>query len=518
MDMRYLLVIVCVTVFALADAQDKSFLNIYDRHWEIDEGYYRVMKNGKIGLVNQGGDIIIPCENEQVWNLQDNGNVKVLKSGKLGIYNVSGDLVIPPVYEMIWGFEDGKARVLRNGKIGYVNDNGNEFIPCKYDQVWEFEDGKAKVLKNGKVGYVNLSGYEYIPCAYQKIWEFEDGKAKVLKNGKMGYINLQGVEIIPCEYQHIGEFEDGVARVVKNGQVSYIDLLGNPTVKVGEDGDERVTGFDYNSDADPAREVVKSKIKIVDGDTTRIKFFGSEIEVIEEDGSREFTFDGRSDRERDDRRRDRRRRRFKGHYWGVDLGLNNYVSPDGELSLPDEYDYLSLNTGKSFEASVNVLQQNIGLGSNVGFLTGLGLTYNNYRFDNPNIPVLDDNGNLSSVAITDPLEKNKLTTLYLTAPVLFELQFSRRRKEAFYISAGAIGGYRLKSYTKVVSKIDGERTKDKNKDSFALNDFRYGAHVRFGFKALNFYGTYYLSSMFENDKGPELYPVSFGVSIYPDFW
>ena len=98
------------------------------------------------------------------------------------------------------------------------------------------------------------------------------------------------------------------------------------------------------------------------------------------------------------------------------------------------------------------------------------------------------------------------------------MQFSRRNREAFYISAGAIGGYRLKSYTKVISKIDGERTKDKNKDSFALNDFRYGAHLRFGFKALNFYGTYYLSSMFEDNKGPELYPISFGVSFYPGMW
>ncbi|MGQ1785414.1 WG repeat-containing protein [Saccharicrinis sp. GN24d3] len=517
--MRYLITILLFTFFALiGQAQDKPFLNAYDKYWEIDDGFYRVMEDGKIGLVNQNGDIIIPCENDQVWNLQDNGNIKVLKNGKLGIYNTNGDIIVPTIYEMIWGFEDGKARVLRNGKIGYVNQHGNEFIPCEYDQIRTFEDGKAKVLKNGRTGFVNLSGHEFIPAIYHKIWEFEDGIAKVLRNGKMGYINLQGLEIIPCEYQSIGTFIDGVAQAVQNGQISYIDKNGNPTSKLKEDtivendarvvyADQKVTGKD------------SSKTKVVDRDTTVIKFFGSKVEIVDEDGTKEFSFD--KDKSFEQNRNDHKKhRKFRAHYWGVDIGLNNYMSRDGNFSLPDGYNYLSLNTGKSIEVSVNAFQQNISLSrrGNVGFVTGLGLTYNNYRFDNPNIPVSLANGNLSSVAISDPIEKNKLTTLYLTAPVLFELQFSRKRPDAFYISTGVIGGYRLKSHTKVVSKIDGDRTKDKNNDSFALNDFRYGAQLRVGFKAINLYATYYLSEMFENDKGPELYPISFGISLYPGSW
>ena len=524
--MRYVLIILLATLFTgLACAQDKLFLNTYDKYWEIDDGYYRVMQNGKIGLVNENGDIIIPCENDQVWNLQDDGKIKVLKNGKLGIYNVNGDLVIPPNYDMIWGFEDGKARVLRNGKVGYVNLHGNEFIPCKYDQIWEFEDGKAKVLKNGRTGFVNLSGYEFIPAQYQKIWEFKDGKAKVLKDGKMGYINIQGLEIISCEYQHIGDFEDGVAKAVKNGQILYIDMNGDPTSRLIdeeeidlelEDEDE---DFDIDEDFDQNKEIIKSKIKVVDGDTTKIKLFGSEIIVIGKDGATEFSFEKETDKEWEEYK-ENKHRKFNGHYWGVDFGLNNYITSGGDFNLPEGYNYLSLNTGKSLELSVNAIQQNISLSSrgSVGFVTGLGLTYNNYRFDNPNIPILDENGNLSSVEITDPLEKNKLATLYLTAPILFEIQFSRRRRNSFYISTGVIGGYRLKSHTKVVTKKDGDRNKDKNRDSFALNDFRYGAQIRFGFKALNFYSTYYFTPLFENNKGPELYPISFGFALYPGTW
>ncbi|GAF04692.1 WG repeat-containing protein [Saccharicrinis fermentans] len=515
--MKYLVIILLITTSSIiVHAQDKPFLKAYDKYWEISDGFYRVMENSKIGLVNQYGDLIIPCENDQVWNLQDNGNIKVLKGGKLGIYNTNGDLIVPTIYEMIWGFEDGKARVLRNGKIGYVNQNGNEFIPCIYDQIRAFEDGKAMVLKNGKTGYVNSSGLEFIPAVYQKIWEFKDGKAKVLRNGKMGYINSQGLEIIPCEYQRISDFKNGIAQVVQNGKISYIDTNGNATTIQEVDEDQRDTVFYNNKQFKEDGKIITSKIKIVDGDTTTFHFFGSEVDIVEQEGTKEFSFNKDESNWNDQKKR--KSHKFKGHFWGIDLGLNNFVNNQKEFSLPDGYQYLSLHTGKSIELNINALQQNIGLSQGVGFVTGVGLNYNNYRFDNPNIPIIDEDGNLSSAAITDPLEKNKLTTLYLNVPVMFELQFSKRRHSAFYISTGVIGGYRLKSYTKIVTKVDGEKDKEKNKDSFALNDFRYGAHVRIGFKAINLYGTYYLSQMFENGKGPELYPISFGISIYPGSW
>lgn len=523
--MKYLSILLFISCFSVlpVTAQEKPFLKTYDKVWEIDDGHYRVMEKGKIGLINQHGDVIIPCENDQVWNLSVNGNMKVLKDGKLGIYNINGDVVVPLVYDMIWDFEEGKARVLRNGKIGYVNSDGNEFIPCKYDQVWDFEEGKAKVLRDGKTGYVNLSGYEFIPAQYQKIWPFKDGKAKVLKNGKMGFINSQGVEIIDCVYQHIDDFEDGVARVIQNGKISYIDLNGKPIDRLSIDevpnlSDTLVAKAD---EVPPTGEISAATNEENKADTKVIRMFGTKIEVIDKDEAKELSFDRFSHDRMEQKNKNRNsNRKFKGHYWGVDIGLNNYLNNNADFTLPDGYRYLSLNTGKSVEFSLNAIQQNISMSraGNLGLVTGLGLNYNNYRFDNPNIPVMDENGNLSSQAITIGLEKNKLATMYLTVPVLLELQFGQRNRNVFYVSAGAVGGYRLKSYTKIVTNQDGDRNKEKNRSSFGLNDFRYGAQVRFGYKALNFYGTYYLSPLFQDGRGPELYPVSFGISLYPARW
>ncbi len=551
---RIIIILLSLYIISPGYAQDnKSFLSSYQKVWEIEDGYYRVMQDGKMGLVDNEGNVIVPCENEQVWNLQDNGNIKVIKNGKIGIYNINGDLIIPPSYDMVWEFEDGKAKVLKNGKIGYVDDKGYEFIPCKYDQIWDFEDGRARVFRNGSIGYINEAGYEFIPAQYQKIWEFEDGRAQVLKNGKMGMINEAGVEFIPTQYQKIWEFEDGMAKVLKNGKMGYINEAGaevipcqyqfisdfdNGVAKVIQDskvsyinrnGDPVLNPEEYDIDEDdfevPENPVVMndntSSENSKNSDTTTIKLFGSDMDIIADDNSTKLSIKKRSDDE--DKRifktTKKDKRRFDSHFWGLDLGFNNYLNADGDLSLAQEDDYLSLNTGKSIEVSLNLWEQNIPLSrrGNVGFVTGLGLTFNNYRFDNPITLAKDDLGNLTYRTIDGNVDKTKLTSLYLTAPILFELQFSSKNRDGFYVSAGGIMGYKLKSHTKVVTKENGDKEKDKEKGSFNLNDFRYGAQVRVGYRAINLYGTYYLSPMFDKNKAPELYPVSVGLSFYPEW-
>ncbi len=499
--------------------ESKSFLDNYEKYWKVDNNYYRVMDNGKIGLISSDGSIIVPAEYDQVWSLQKNGNIKVMKGGLLGIYNVEGSIVVPTRYEMIWNFSNGIARVMRNGKIGYVNDSGTEFIACDYDQIWSFEDGRAKVLKDGKVGYISENGTEIIPVEYQNIWGFEDGLAKVLKNGKIGIIDEKGMEVIPCIYQQIYGFNnEGVSKAVLNNDIVYIDKTGSILSNYAANPKENTVS---------KRDTIKKEsntliVNVEDGDTTVINLLGNKVTVVKNGNSKEYSFDtnNRSIENGWTKYKNKQKRNFKGHYWGAELGFNNYLNASNKLSLPDEYDFLELNQGKSVEFSANLLQGNISLSRSgtVGFVTGAGLTFNNYRFEKPTIPIRNEEGMLTYENIDGALNKNKLTSIYLTVPILFECQFSRHTRDGFYMSAGVIGGYRLKSYTKVVTMQDGHKDKDKNKDSFALNSFRYGAQFRMGYESINLYGTYWLNPMFDTNKGPELYPISIGIAIYPSLW
>jgi len=99
----------------------------------------------------------------------------------------------------------------------------------------------------------------------------------------------------------------------------------------------------------------------------------------------------------------------------------------------------------------------------------------------------------------------------LNIPLLFE--FNTRGKSKFFIAAGGILGIRVGSHTKRLVFEDGDRRKPKEFDDFHLNPIRYNATVRMGFGPINMFANYSFSTLFQDKKGPELYPFEIGISI-----
>ncbi len=532
------ILILLLMPYAKAQNPLPEILNHYDRHWEIKEDLYRVMKNGQVGIIKSDGTVVVPCVFNQVWNLDDEGFIRVLRSGKAGLYHIDGNIVIPAEYDQIWPFENDLAKVMKHGKLGYFNKNGEQVIPVEYQQIWAFEDGLARVLKNGKVGYVDEAGHEIIPCDYQQIWSFSDGQARVLKEGKVGYIDRQGNEIISPIFTHIWPFTGEKAKALHEGKMVWIDSNGH-LLDLPIEQQELVTerpGMERDTTVEISKQAENESGKT-------ISIFGNDITIHEdEDGNavefgisnnwedRHYKWQERQEKKHQkwqDKQSSRhdfyanksQHKHFKGHFSGVDIGFNSYVTRDGSLSLPEEYQYLDLNQGKSVGVSVNFLQYSIGLQrrGNIGLVTGLGLEFNNYRYDSQNLLTKDENGNLSYETTDRNVRKNKLTTIYFNMPLLLEFQIPTYRKSApIYFSAGGIGGVRLKSHTKVVYN-EGGKKKEKERSNYNLNTFRYGVMARMGYRAINLYGSYYFSSLFETNKGPELYPVSVGFFIYLDY-
>ncbi len=506
-----LLILIISGLHAVGQTIQPEVAESYERHWEIESGIYRVMNNGKVGIIHANGDIIVPCEFNQVWNLDDKGFFRVLKVGKAGVYHISGQIIIPAEYDQVWPFENNLAKVLWHGKLGYFNKQGEQVVPCEYQQIWAFDNDKARVLKNGKVGYINASGNEIIPCEYQQIWSFEDGKARVLKDGKVGYIDASGNEIIPPIYTHIWSYEDGKAKALLDGQMIWIDEMGHPLDLPAPEND-----FSQSSSSTTVTTNNNQKEIVVEddnGNKTHIKILGSNI-IINEDGDNTYIEIGGKDHDS----YKQYNRRFKGHYTGLEFGFNNFVTSDGSTNYPDA-PYMELNAGRSNSFGVNALQWSIGLDrrGNFGLVTGLGIEWNNYHFSNPIILTKDDEGNITYEDATRPLDRNKLVTTHLNVPLLMEFQIpTHHRRQPFYISAGAIGGMRINSYNRIVYDDSEDPHKQKTKGAYNIQKFRYGGMVRVGYRAINLYGTYYFSSLFEENKGPELYPVSVGLSIYFD--
>ncbi len=209
---------------------------------------------------------------------------------------------------------------------------------------------------------------------------------------------------------------------------------------------------------------------------------------------------------------------FDVHWAGFEIGLNNFLSQEYSLDLPEEYEYLELHTGKSWNINLNLVEFDVNLiGGNFGLGTGLGLEFNDYRFESK-MPIKKEGGQVvvDSTHFGDlvNVDKAKLTMTHLTMPLLFELQFPEGDEDGFFITAGVIGGLRIGSHTKVVTRDDnGEKEKDKNRDDFFLSSFRYGYTARIGYGAVRLFANYYETPLFEKDKGPQVHPFTLGFMV-----
>ena len=74
--------------------------------------------------------------------------------------------------------------------------------------------------------------------------------------------------------------------------------------------------------------------------------------------------------------------------------------------------------------------------------------------------------------------------------------------------------YRVQNLEVSHSKIvydDGDREKEKETDSFYLNNFRYGLRLQIGYRSTDLFFNYDLNELFAEGRGPKLNAFSFGV-------
>lgn len=211
-------------------------------------------------------------------------------------------------------------------------------------------------------------------------------------------------------------------------------------------------------------------------------------------------------------KRSRNKSRFKGHLSGIEFGFNNWLTSDHSFVMPADIDYMTLHSSKSNSFNLNFTQQSIGLTRHFGLVTGLGINWNNYRFDGNNNIEKGPLGVIQPLTVVDPLEKSKLTTVYLTLPVMVELQIPADNHH-INIAAGLIGAVKIGSHTKMVYQ-DGDKVKSNG--DFSLSMLRYGPTARVGFENFQVYATYYMTPLFKAGKEPgghQLYPFEIGLAF-----
>jgi len=289
--------------------------------------------------------------------------------------------------------------------------------------------------------------------------------------------------------------------VLKAQDTVRVKVLGKNMVTVVEGGDKRTDV-----------KIGNNAINIQDGgrgDTVKVRVGHKALVIAEGQHGSDIKLNTLDDQEFESWTG--RPSRFKGHWAAVEMGVNSFANVNYKGYTPDYF--MDLNQNKSFEVGINVLRYSIGLQKdkrNVGLVTGLGLTFNDYRFSNPYTIEIVDGKVRSKLIEGTGLSKTKLSTSYLTVPLMLEFQIPvSGNNKKLYFSGGVIGGLKVGSHTKV--KIDGSKSKDRG--DFNINPFRYGATARFGYKGINLFGTYYFSTFFKDSRGPEMYPFTIGIGL-----
>lgn len=221
------------------------------------------------------------------------------------------------------------------------------------------------------------------------------------------------------------------------------------------------------------------------------------------------------------------------HHFNIDLGVNNWLE-DGGFPDEDNAPYTVKPWGSWYIAlnSVNVTW----LTGPVFLEWGGGFSWYSWKLQDPDFRITEGSERVElNVNPDENGIKSKLTASYLNVHLVPMFDFGRGRRKltsiqsqgvrikryarrGFRFGIGGYAGYRLGSHTKFkFNNTGGGTEKERERDNFFLENFRYGLRAQIGWKGVEFFANYDLNEVFSTDRGPEGSPglnaISFGVTL-----
>lgn len=138
---------------------------------------------------------------EDVWDEVDGfycGLSMVKKDGKVGFVNEAGEIAIPLVYDGAWSFSDDMALVRQGTERFWIDTQGNRLFNWDWARGSRMYNGMALVATaDGLYGVIDKRGELIIPCEWDamidRTWPFTRGEImQVGKDGLWGFLNKQG--------------------------------------------------------------------------------------------------------------------------------------------------------------------------------------------------------------------------------------------------------------------------------------------------------------------------------------
>lgn len=172
-------------------------------------------------------------------------------------------------------------------------------------------------------------------------------------------------------------------------------------------------------------------------------------------------------------------------------------------------DAVDLRTSKSWEIGIGISRNRFGIdpAGHWNFIIGLDWGYRSFRLEGNNAFILKDNMTLIEAGTSDRVySASRLRYNFLRLPLMFD--WSTRWKRRFHLSAGIEPEWRYRVRSKAKVNGGGSQTLDSD-----LNVYPIGLNVVFEGRCGNigFYGRCATGQLLKSNKGPKMYPSSFGI-------
>lgn len=226
--------------------------SVYDDFADFDRknGIYRSQLNGKSGLMNYNGKILIPAKFEKIEQ-DSNKNYCIVKNHSYkGLYDIKrARAVAGAIYSEIKPFDEHNWMVVSSKKVGLIHYRKGKLtlVKPKYVNI-VMVDGYLKTFNGSKFGIINpLTGDVVSEPKYDGVDLLNVGNAissgiyifKIKLEDRFGLIfySQKSSLVIPPIYTFVS-YERGLVRVVSNGNVQYLDEKGNIVTDKKKTGDD----------------------------------------------------------------------------------------------------------------------------------------------------------------------------------------------------------------------------------------------------------------------------------------
>ncbi len=194
---------------------------------------------------------------------------------------------------------------------------------------------------------------------------------------------------------------------------------------------------------------------------------------------------------------------------GVDVFADIWIYKNEEPYIPEGFRIRTINQG----ATVFVMY-NLALGESLNsFSIGLAIRSHNLYSNSVITDIKADTIKYERIPDNIDYRKSKINPVYIDLPI----EFKFRTEKGFKVGIGLKAGYLIDSKEKYKGNRpgDNQNVKTKTKDIYQMEKFVFGATFRIGYKWVSAFASYQFTKIFRQGRGPEMYPVSVGITITP---